>query len=185
MYEIQRTKPKAKVKDIQTTRPAELPPDYFASMLDKVSATSFDIAAPLSLEVNEILRQQRHDDSQDPVNTLKTVIRNSHFLWSGTAGGRFIAKLNENIAVRVTGGEQANHHAAYQFLAEHAPDIPAPRPHGLIHLGNLSVMFFSYIPGITLEKAWSTLSHQQKTSISNQLDRIFARVRKFHETADH
>lgn len=28
-------------------RPAELPPDYFASMIDQVTATSYDIVAPL------------------------------------------------------------------------------------------------------------------------------------------
>ena len=41
-----------------------------------------------------------------------------------------------------------------QFLAERAPDIPAPRTHGLIALDPFRVIFMSYVPGITLAQAW-------------------------------
>jgi aminoglycoside phosphotransferase (APT) family kinase protein len=68
-----------------------------------------------------------------------------------------------------------------RFLAERAPDIPAPRAHGLIALGPFRVVFMSYIPGITLAQAWPSLSHEGKLSIQQQLEDIFCRLRSLRQ----
>lgn len=179
-YEDERMELSGKAKDVKVIpySSANLPPDHFASMLDRVPATTFDITVPLSAEVDAVLRSQNPNGLRDSVGTLKDVIRNSCFLWSGTMGGRFVAKISDSVAVRVSGSGQNNHYASYEFLAEHAPDVPAPRPHGLIQFGKLSIMFFSFVPGKTLEKVWSTLCYQQKTSVQYQLSEIFVRLRK-------
>lgn len=39
-------------------------------------------------------------------------------------------------------------------------------------------MFFSYVPGVTLEKAWPALPHEQKKSFQAKLDHIIVRVRE-------
>ncbi|KAK2801102.1 hypothetical protein FQN49_008918 [Arthroderma sp. PD_2] len=44
-------------------------------------------------------------------------------------------------------------------------------------LGNLRAMFMSYIPGVTIDKVWSGLSHEVKLSLKKQLSDIFSRLR--------
>lgn len=68
-----------------------------------------------------------------------------------------------------------------EYLAKNAPDIPAPRPHGLIAFGPFRVIFMSYIPDITLTQAWPNLSHNEKLSIKDQLDGIFCRLRTIRQ----
>jgi hypothetical protein len=60
-----------------------------------------------------------------------------------------------------------------RYLAEQAPDIPAPSPHGLVALGPFRVIFMSYVPDMTLTQAWASLTTREKLSIQNQLDDIF------------
>jgi hypothetical protein len=68
-----------------------------------------------------------------------------------------------------------------QFLAEQAPYIPAPRPHGLIAFGPFRVIFMSFIPGIPLSEAWPKLSHEGKLSTQQQLEDIFCRLRSLRQ----
>lgn len=51
-----------------------------------------------------------------------------------------------------------------QYLAEHVPDIPVPRPHELIRLGQCAVIFMSYM-GDTLTAAWPGLRHVEKVAV--------------------
>lgn len=64
-----------------------------------------------------------------------------------------------------------------QYLEEHAPDIPAPRPHRLVAFGNYRVLFMTSIPGSTLAAAWPEMSHEAKLSVQTQLNEIFRRLR--------
>ncbi|PCG89720.1 Aminoglycoside phosphotransferase [Penicillium occitanis (nom. inval.)] len=68
-----------------------------------------------------------------------------------------------------------------EYLEKKAPDIPAPRPHGLIAFGHFRVIFMSYIPDMTLTQAWPSLSHKDKLSIQRQLDDIFCRLRAIRQ----
>lgn len=68
-------------------------------------------------------------------------------------------------------------HQTLSYLEKHAPDFPAPRPHGLIHMGVYSFLFTSYIPDISLEKAWCDLDLDQKRDISHQVDLLLIRLR--------
>ncbi|KAJ5281030.1 hypothetical protein N7478_006402 [Penicillium angulare] len=68
-----------------------------------------------------------------------------------------------------------------QYLAENVPDLPVPKPYGLIVLGSVGVMFMSYVPGTALNQVWSLLSHEGKLSIQKQLDNIFSRLRSLRK----
>lgn len=45
-------------------------------------------------------------------------------------------------------------YSALVYLAENAPDFPAPKPHGLIELGYSLLILMSYIPSATLKSVW-------------------------------
>lgn len=70
-----------------------------------------------------------------------------------------------------------------QYLAKHAPDIPAPKPHGFIKLGRIHVIFMTLIPSITLEKVWDNLTDRNKTSIQHELNGIFLKLRKLKKNS--
>jgi hypothetical protein len=93
-----------------------------------------------------------------------------------------VVKCNEDIVAKVIWGNMDyTEYTSMQFLAERAPDIPAPRTHSLIALGPFRVIFMSYIPGITLAQAWPRLSHEGKLSIQQQLEDIFCRLRSLRQ----
>ncbi|KAL3447448.1 hypothetical protein BJX65DRAFT_277411 [Aspergillus insuetus] len=48
-------------------------------------------------------------------------------------------------------------------------------------LANLRAMFALYVPGTTLDKTWSQLSHGAVVSIRNLLDKVFSRLRSFRQ----
>lgn len=54
--------------------------------------------------------------------------------------------------------------------------LDTPREHGMVALGPFSVIFMSYIPGITLAEARPTPSHNEKLSIQRRLEDIFDRL---------
>ena len=72
-----------------------------------------------------------------------------------------------------------------EYLEKKAPDIPAPRPHGLIAFGYFRVIFMSYIPDMTLTQAWPSLSQKGKLSIQRQLDDIFCRLRAIRQDGSY
>ena len=63
------------------------------------------------------------------------------------------------------------------LLAQHAPDIPAPKPLGLVSSNRTSYIFMSFVPGLTVNQIWPQLSRDQKASISDQLNDALLRLR--------
>ena len=93
-----------------------------------------------------------------------------------------MVKYNKDIVAKVIwGNRDYTEYTSMQVLAERAPDIPAPRAHGLIALGPFRVIFMSYIPGTTLAEEWPNLSHKEKLSIQQQLEDIFCRLRNLRQ----
>lgn len=109
-----------------------------------------------------------------PIKSVKSHLWDSSKLWELTARGVVVNKCNEDIVAKViTGNKNYIEYTSLQFLAEHALDIPASRPHGLIAFGPFRVIFMIYIPNMTLTEAWPSMSHKNKLSIKYQLDDIF------------
>ena len=113
--------------------------------------------------------------------SLKQLLWDSPKLWESPVRG-VVVKCNEDIVVKVvTGNKDYTEYTSMQYLMKHAPNIPAPRPHGLIAFGPFCVIFMSYIPGTLLAQAWPGLLHREKLSIQCQLDKIFCRLRTLRQ----
>lgn len=107
---------------------------------------------------------------------LKQLIWDSPKLWEGHVWGVEV-ECNEHVVAKVIGCRNMAEYTTMQYLADHAPDIPTPLPHGLVRFGHYIAIFMSYIPSIKLTKVWPTPSHKQKLSLQCQLDGIFSKLR--------
>jgi hypothetical protein len=62
-----------------------------------------------------------------------------------------------DIAIKVVpAGALGSEYSALEYLAEHAPDFPAPKPHGLLGFGNSRLVLMSYIPSATITNSPSS-----------------------------
>ncbi|EGE02750.1 hypothetical protein TEQG_01787 [Trichophyton equinum CBS 127.97] len=154
----------------------------FRTRLDLAKTAS--VIFPLSEKVTSLLAQSGESGHSGPGDaahslllSLKKLLWESTKLWENPVRG-MVVKCNEDIVAKViTGNKDYTEYTSLKFLAKQAPDVPAPRPHGLVAFGPFRVMFMSCIPGMTLAKAWPSLSHEEKLSIRGQLDEIFRRLR--------
>ncbi|QKX58672.1 uncharacterized protein TRUGW13939_05799 [Talaromyces rugulosus] len=158
--------------------PEDKRPD-FRTRLDL--AETAVIVYPLSEEVNSLLGQYHSsNDVNKPLPLLlsvKQLLWDSLKLWENPVRG-VVVKCNDNIIAKlITGNKDYTEYTSMEYPARKAPDIPSPRPHGLIALGPFRVIFMTYIPDMTLTQAWPNLSSTEKSSIQRQLDGIFRRLR--------
>jgi len=151
------------------------------------SITTASILSPLSDTVTTLLAENTtfsadsKQNAQSLATSLKQTFRNSQKLWEFPVRGVVLKCSDQIVAKVIMGFRDSTEYTSMQYLAEHAPDIPAPRPHGLIDLHPFTVIFMSYIPSMTLTKAWPTLTHENKVSVQHQLDDIFGRLRKLKQ----
>ncbi|KAK4613677.1 hypothetical protein CLAFUW4_08791 [Fulvia fulva] len=158
----------------------DLEPD-FREELDH--ADTSHVVFPLSERVRSLLSICANSaDTPTGDESLTTAVIDlvwkSPKLWESTVRG-VVVKCSDEIAAKVVAGNSDSHWTEYttlEYLAEKAPSIPAPKPHGCISMGPYRVIFMSYVPGVTLGKVWLDLSPLQKSSIQQQLDDIFARL---------
>lgn len=120
------------------------------------------------------------------VSHLRKAIQAGHIIWqSETSHNHSVVKCNERIVVKIIPGlEDHTEYTTMQFLMKHAPGIPAPRPLGVVTLKATSYIFMSFVPGITLDKIWSSLPEGQKDLISNQLNDLLLKLRNLQKP-DH
>ncbi|KAF2754647.1 phosphotransferase family protein [Pseudovirgaria hyperparasitica] len=152
----------------------------FRNKLDDVETAS--VVSPLSPGVRSLLLGREKCSpgeirQDDLVDGLKRLIWNSPKLWECSVRGVVLKCNDDTVAKIIDGGQDYTEYSTLQYLAQNAPEIPAPRPYGLIAFGPCRVIFMSLIPGTTLSHAWPRLSFLQKSSIQQQLDNIFARLR--------
>jgi hypothetical protein len=156
-------------------------PDTLERLKDVDTAT---ILSPLSDTVNALLDQNTGsippgiEPGQFLARELKQTFRASTKLFENPFGCA-VFKCSDEIVAKVvsTGRPDYTEYTALQYLAQHIPEFPAPKPHGLVNLGHYIVMFMSFVPSKTLEEAWPSMTHHQKVSIQRQLDEIFRRLR--------
>ena len=110
---------------------------------------------------------------------LTALIQDAEAVSSGPVPSRrMVVKCGaDTIAKVIWGAEEFTEYTTLQYLLEHRPSIPAPRPLGLLRMGRVSVLFTSYFPGTTLEAVWADLAADQKASVRDQLDAIFRDLR--------
>ncbi|TVY31713.1 hypothetical protein LSUB1_G008918 [Lachnellula subtilissima] len=151
---------------------------------DLVARTSnAEIIYALSDETRKVLSSYMEPDSGSEligasiIPPLSRMILSCEKLWEVPTRG-VVLKCNSRLVAKIIqGNDDYTEYTSIQYLEEHAPDIPAPRPHGLIKFGSARVMFMTYFPSITLESAWPTLTHENKLLIQQQLNDIFLKLR--------
>ncbi|KAM5445380.1 hypothetical protein MaudCBS49596_007603 [Microsporum audouinii] len=173
-------KPKPTVLEPQKP---EKPRDWVCEKLDTIATAS--VVYPLSDQASALLVQySKSNDFSDEIalaTSLKQLILNSERLFELSIRG-VVVKCNDDIVIKAfPDSRDLTEYHNLQYLANHAPDLPVPRVHGLIMLGHFRVMFMSYIPGVTIDKVWPSLSHEAKVSLKGQLGDIFSRLRRLRQ----
>ncbi|OOG00559.1 hypothetical protein ASPCADRAFT_38968 [Aspergillus carbonarius ITEM 5010] len=154
----------------------------FRTRLDRAETAT--VVFPLSEEVTDLLAPYSREDTAGDsgralLRALKQLLSHSPSLWEDSSRG-IVVKCSDNIVAKVImGTKEFTEYTSLQYLAEYMTDIPAPKPHGLIVFAPFRAVFMSYIPGMTLNQTWPTLSHNERVSIQHQLEGIFRRLRNF------
>ncbi|KAI1940907.1 hypothetical protein LOZ57_005842 [Ophidiomyces ophidiicola] len=166
--------------------PAEIksPPDF----RDNLSGVDrAEVVFPLSERVTELLKQYSlpegfDNPEQTLLHSLKQLLWKSPKLWENVVRG-IVVKCSDDIVIKLLSQRipEYTEYTTLQYLAERLPDIPVPRPHGLIRCGRYTVIFMSYIPCMTLTQAWPKLSHEAKLSVQHQLDDILNKLRTLRQ----
>ncbi|KAJ5278210.1 hypothetical protein N7524_004363 [Penicillium chrysogenum] len=174
---------KEEAKTSKPEHPME-PRDWLHDRLDKIDTAS--ILYPLSNQAMALLQAYSANNSYSSSETalaasLKRLILHSERLFDLSIRG-VVVKCSDEIAIKVfPDSSDFTEYHNLQYLAAHLPELPIPRVHGLLILGNVNAMFMSYIPGVTVERAWPSLSHEAKLSLQKQLDWIFSRLRSLRQ----
>ncbi|KLJ09448.1 hypothetical protein EMPG_15138 [Blastomyces silverae] len=142
----------------------------FRTRLDLAETAS--VIFPLSEKVTSLLAQSGGsaqsglDDAEESLPlSLKNLLWDSTKIWENPVRG-VVVKCNEDIVAKVvTGNKDFTEYTTLKFLAQRAPEV----------------IFMSHIPGMTLTQAWPSLSHEEKSSVQHQLDKIFHRLRTLRQ----
>ncbi|KAF2970799.1 hypothetical protein GQX73_g2729 [Xylaria multiplex] len=90
-----------------------------------------------------------------------------------------VFQLNDVMIVKVnkTRMSAITEYNSLAYIQDHLPSFPAPKPYGLVRLGNFHLLFMSLIPGQDLEHVWPELNDAQKQNISPQIDELLSELR--------
>lgn len=151
------------------------------------SAATANIIFPLSDAVNDLISRHIYGTEESLTSSetlalsMKRLFSASDKLWEHRFRGTVFKCSDKVVAKVILGFHNSIEYTSMQYLYKYAPEIPAPRPRGLVDLGNFWAIFMTYIPSITLEKAWPSLCHEQKVSIQYQLNDILTRMRQMEQ----
>ncbi len=111
---------------------------------------------------------------------LARVLKNSEVIWRAeSSSDRYVVKCDARMIVKcVDTNQDFTEYTSMQFLETHEPQIPAPRPHGLIVSGKLAYILMSFVPGSTLAEIWHTLDGPKKILLRDEINDIFLQIRK-------
>lgn len=106
-------------------------------------------------------------------------MQTSEVLWAAHfPRQKMVFKLTAEIVVKaVRRVHDYTEYTTLQYLEQHRPSIPAPRPLGLVRMSGISLIFMTLMPSTTLGEMWHQLDGDQKNSIRGQLDNIFNDLR--------
>ncbi|KAJ5958917.1 uncharacterized protein N7479_006067 [Penicillium vulpinum] len=184
LYRWAKPKKEEEAISLQNPPPArqlKQPLDWLRKKIEPVNTAS--IIYPLSAQSSALLNQpltavDGSSETSSLTAALKDLILNSDIIFELSIRHGAVIRCSDDLVIKTfPSSRDLTEYHNLQYLAEHTTDLPIPKPHGLIMLGNIGVMFMSYVPGTALDKVWSRLSHQGKLSIQKQLDDIFSRLR--------
>lgn len=139
---------------------------------------------PLSPSISKLLQtfgSSSQDTSDSFAQRLDMFLQASESLWVSEACANHRVVRHADLVVKIVPNiGDYTEYTSMLYLEKHHPEIPAPRPKGLLAIEGTAYIFMSYIPGITLNRVWKNLCEGQKISIRNQLDQILLKLRDFH-----
>ncbi|KAK6516477.1 hypothetical protein TWF506_006384 [Arthrobotrys conoides] len=140
---------------------------------------------PLSSQVKALLEIDEDNEHPTLLEPLARLVKKGEVLFcTQNARSKYVIKCSEDIVLKsATLDKTLTEYTTLLYLQEHRPGIPVPKPHGLIISGNYSYIFMSYVPGVTLDKAWPTLSHSNKLYIQQTLNDFSLDLRKIPHPA--
>ena len=147
------------------------------------------IVFPLSDPVRAMLEVDQIPERDLPTTlprSLARLLSNGDLLYRSEPNmPRLLIKVSSTIVVKVRPflpQDETTEYTSMKYLKEHLPELPVPRPYGLIHIRKLAYLFMSYIPDPSLDTIWPKLDHIQKTSVREQLQEIFSTLRQLRPT---
>jgi hypothetical protein len=155
---------------------------------DSLSASAdVDILFPLSQAVLRLLERVSNTAESLPnglSQRLLEALQASEILWKAPfARHKMVFKCDPDIVVKVvrTLGDYTEY-TTLQYLQQHKPSIPAPRPLGCVQMGRISLIFMTHKPQMTLGQIWRGLDLDQKASVGEQLNAILTDLRSLQFT---
>jgi hypothetical protein len=132
------------------------------------------IVSPLSDEVKTLLTK---DDNLS--RAIIGLLARSEVLFQYAHGfSTMVLRASKAIVMKIVRDvDSITEYTSMQYLQNHKPSIPAPRPHGLVKMNKFYLIFMTFISGLDLEEAWPQLEDNQKRDISSQLDVILSDLR--------
>lgn len=118
---------------------------------------------------------------------LFELMQTSEVLWKAPfARHKMVLKCAADIVVKMVRNiDDYTEYTTLQYLEQHKPDCPAPRPLGCVRMSGISLIFLTHKPSTTLGEVWHTLGSDQKTSIRDQLNAILINIRSLPYVDGH
>lgn len=144
-----------------------------------------DIPFGLTRDLEELFEQERLHlngayNKGKIMSGIHKAIQNGKVLWqSGITTGNMVVKCNDKIVIKVIPRTaDYTEFTSMRYLHANLPDVPAPRPLGIVSSGSSSYIFITYVPGVSLSTIWSELDEKQKKHIVLELNEILERMRQ-------
>ncbi|PGH33152.1 hypothetical protein GX50_04060 [[Emmonsia] crescens] len=102
---------------------------------------------------------------------------------SAVEDGTILVSLDEEFIVKIGLYDMLDDISMLRYVGKNAPEVPLPAIHGCLRAVDMQIewgfLFMSnyYSNGFTLEELWGQLNHEEKWSISGQLNGIFGALR--------
>lgn len=144
------------------------------------------IIRPLAPEVQKLLHlsNQRRSPRKSPAQHLIDAIKQGKVVWH--LFGTSVVQLSPKIAVKFGSNLPIDEAVTMAHILTHAPDLAncMPASLGVTSISSYNYHFMTFIPGVSLDKIWSTLAVPQKKSIQSQLAPILHRLRQIPLPSD-
>lgn len=110
---------------------------------------------------------------------LFEVIQASEVLWKAPFPlHKMVFKCAADIVVKaVRDIDDYTEYTTLQYLEQHIPDCPAPRPLGCVQMSGISLVFLTHKPSTSLGEVWQVLDSDQKASVRDRLETILTKLR--------
>ncbi|KAL4806378.1 hypothetical protein BDV18DRAFT_160447 [Aspergillus unguis] len=130
------------------------------------------VIRPLAAAVTEGVSPTQEADL---IERLNAVIAESEILWK--LGSTAILGLNARVVLKVGCDIDTDHISTLEYIQQQA-EIPIPEIYGILKASRSRVfVFMARAAGEPLDRKWTLLDSDQKSSITEQLELIFKKLR--------